>query len=424
MSDSLHVGVIGAGIIGLATALWLQRAGCRVTLLDQQEPGEGTSSGNAGVFADYARVPFASMAQLKQLPSQLLDRQSPLSIQASYLPRLLPFGLRFIKSCGPEQFLAGCRAMAQLQRTTLHDDHILLDATHAHDLIRHKGALALCSTEQGLQQARQGHLKLRAELGTEIVMLSRREAADLEPALGDFHAGGVYYPNTRFTVSPLALSRRYAAHFILNGGRLIRTKANRLSPEPQSCLVNAGDQDLRFDHIVICSGVASANMTAALGAHIPLASERGYHLMLDDSDITLQRPIVWLDKATFLTPMQDGIRVAGTAEFAHDTAPPNPARSALMRQTAQTMLGHMPNVLSSWVGSRPSTPDSLPVIGRLPGQQRVWVAFGHGHLGLTLSSVTGRLISESLLAGRELPEIAPYSPSRFTSSTGTRTRTP
>lgn len=421
MADTLHVGVVGAGIVGLATALWLQRSGCRVTLLDRQEPGEGTSSGNAGVFADYGRVPFASMAQLKQLPGQLLDRRGPLSIQASYLPRLLPFGLRFARACRPEQFLAGCRAMTQLQRTAPRDDAVLLDAAQANDLVKANGALALCSTEDGVRQAREGHLKLRAELGTAIAMLDRQEVAEMEPALGDFHAGGAYYPNTRFTINPLALSQRYADHFTRNGGRFIQAEVGRLSPGPQSCTLSASGRNLRFDHIVICSGVASAAMAAPLGARIPLASERGYHLMLDATGISLQRPVVWLDKATFLTPMQDGIRVAGTAEFASETAPANSARQALMQQTAKAMLGHLPPVLSTWVGSRPSTPDSLPVIGRLPGQDRVWVAFGHGHLGLTLSSVTGRLISESLRAGAELPEIAPYSPARFTSFSATRT---
>ncbi len=414
MADTLHVGIVGAGIVGLATALWLQRAGCRVTLIDRQNPGEGTSSGNAGVFADYGRVPFASMAQLRQLPGQLLDRQSPLSIQASYLPRLLPFGLRFVQACRTEQFSAGCQAMAQLQRTAPQDDDVLLDTAQAHDLVKAHGALALCSTEQGVQQARAGHLKLRAELGTTITMVSRHDVAQMEPALADFHAGGAYYPDTRFTINPLALSRRYAAQFIRDGGRFVRADAGRLTPGPRSCDVNVNGQDMPFDQIVICTGVASAAMAAPLGIRIPLASERGYHLMLDAANIALQRPVVWLDKATFLTPMQDGIRVAGTAEFAPETAPANQARSALMQQTAKAMLGHLPDVLSNWVGSRPSTPDSLPVIGRLPGQTRVWVAFGHGHLGLTLSSVTGRLISESLCAGIELPEIAPYSPSRFT----------
>lgn len=414
MADTLHVGIVGAGIVGLATALWLQRAGCRVTVIDRQGPGEGTSSGNAGVFADYGRVPFASMGQLRQLPGQLLDRQSPLSIQASYLPRLLPFGLRFLQACRPEQFQLGCQAMAQLQRTASQDDAVLLDAAQAHDLVKAHGALALCSTEQGVQQARKGHLKLRAELGTTITMVSRQEVADMEPALGDFHAGGAYYPDTRFTINPLALSQRYAEHILRNGGRFIRADVGLLTPSAQSCKVNLKGQTLSFDQLVVCTGVASAAMLAPLGVRIPLVSERGYHLMLDAADIALQRPVVWLDKATFLTPMQEGIRVAGTAEFAPETAPAKQARSVLMQQTARTMLGHLPDVLSSWVGSRPSTPDSLPVIGSLPGQTRVWVAFGHGHLGLTLSSVTGRLISESLCAGIELPEIAPYSPSRFT----------
>lgn len=413
MPQPSHVGIIGAGIIGLSTALWLQRAGLKVSLIDRNEPGEGTSFGNAGVFADYGRVPFASMSQLKQLPSMLMDRESPLSVQTRYVPKLLPYGLRFLQACKADNFESGCQAMAQLQNAAALADTELLSATNANDLVRATGALALCSTEQGLKSALDGHLRLRAELGTRVEPVNRQQVADMEPDLGDFYAGGAYYPNTRFTVSPIALSKRYADHFLAAGGEFVRGSVTHLLPAEERCTVVTEHQRLSFDHVVVCTGVASAKFASQVGVTIPLVSERGYHVMLEPSQTQLSRPVVWLDKATFLTPMQDGIRVAGTAEFAAQEAKPSQNRSDMMIKNAAIMLGREPRVRSTWVGSRPSTPDSLPVIGRAPASRRVLLAFGHGHLGLTLAAVTGRLITESICQGHDTPETQAFSPYRY-----------
>lgn len=418
MSVPSNIAVIGAGIVGLSTALWLLRLGLSVTLIDRDEPGHGTSFGNAGVFADYARIPFANYGQLRQIPGMLLDRQSPLSLQTRYLPALLPYGWHFFRACSPRRVSAGCEALTWLQRTAVADDEVLLGETGAAELVRRSGAIALVGTAEGLAAATAGHFRQREALGARVQLLSAAEVAQLEPGLAPFYAGGVLYPNTRFTVSPIGISRRYAAHFAANGGRLLRDEVQQILDGVDGCELRTSSGHHRFDRVVVCAGVEGARLARQLGLRIPLASERGYHLMLEGNGPGVSRPVVWLDKATFLTPMEDGLRVAGTAEFAAPGTPPDPGRTALMLDNAARMLGRTPRVASSWVGSRPSTPDSLPLIGPVPGHPRFTLAFGHGHLGLTLSSVTGRLVAESILGTQDPAALAPFSPARFSSGAG------
>ena len=413
MAPNTHIAVIGAGVVGLATALWLQRSGHRVTLIDRQEPGQGTSYGNAGVFADYARLPMTSFAQLRSVPGMLMDKESPLSIQARYAKHLIPYGWNFLKACTPEKYRRGCDALTSLQLMAPEADAVLLDETGSNDLVRHAGALAVFGTREGFDAALEGHLKDRRAQGVNMQQLSAGEVRELEPDLAAFHVGGVLYPDTRHTVSPVELSRRYARHFVAHGGQVLQEEIKTLADTGPGCAVHTDQGVHHFDRAVICAGVAAAGLAAQLGVRVPLVSERGYHLMLDADSWHLNRPVVWLDKATFLTPMEDGVRVAGMAEFADPDAPQKKEKTELMRKTAEKMIGRTPTVKSSWVGSRPSTPDSLPVIGRVPGHPDFVLAFGHGHLGLTLSAVTGRLVAESMEDARHEKILAAFSPGRF-----------
>ncbi|WP_170940386.1 NAD(P)/FAD-dependent oxidoreductase [Bordetella genomosp. 7] len=306
MSQTKRVAVIGAGIVGLSVALWLQRAGVRdVILIDKAPPGGGASFGNAGVMADYARVPFANWAQFKQLPRALLDRSSPVAVRRHYLPPMLRYAAGFARACTPSRFHAGCRALVALQRTAVQDTTTLLQHAGATSLVRDSGVLALSSSRAGLQQALAGHVGLRERLGARAARLS---AAD---------------------------------------------------------------------------------------------------------DIALTRPVAWLERSVYLTPMLGGIRVAGVAEFAQPDHPASDELFALLEADAATMLGRRPTVTSRWVGARPSTPDSLPIVGRVPSCKAVSLALGHGHLGLTFAAVTARLVAESVVRGDDTAEMAPFLPARF-----------
>lgn len=413
MAGRKSVAVIGAGIVGLSTALWLQRAGHDVTLIDREPPGEGTSSGNAGVFADYARLPFAAFYNLRGMPRMLMDPEGPLSIQPRYMTQLFGYGLRFVKACGRRAYMNGRAALTALQTAARGADDELLGMAHARDLVRHSGCLALVGSAAGLEAALAGHFKERREQGTSMRVVSVCEVAELEPGLQRFHAGGVFYPETRHTVNPLELSRRYARSFVKAGGRFVRDDVRRLAQSERNALVETTSNVRTFDQVVLCAGYASAHLARSLGLKVPMASERGYHLMVDSTGLALQRPVVWLDKATFLTPMDGGIRVAGTAEFAYPDAALASARTNVMLSNVRRMLGTDPDVLSTWVGSRPSSPDSLPVIGRIPGAPNFTAAFGHGHLGLTLAAITGKLVSESIDGRPTSVDLSPFLLDRF-----------
>lgn len=425
MTENKKIAVVGAGVIGLATAIDLQRAGFNVTLIDKDEPGMGASFGNAGLFADYARLPFARFATLFNMPGMLLDKESPLSLQGRYLPALLPYGMGFVKACQEQNFKAGCIALKALQEHTREADEQLFALTGAQDLVKAEGCLGLFAGQQGFDKAKQDDLYKRQQQGVNLQFLNAVEVHELEPDLADFYVGGVYYPDTRFTVSPLALCRRYFDYFIEQGGTFLQDRVLSLKPSKgpsavsstsggsHSARVQMSRETLEYSQVILTAGVASKSLLKPLGISIPLVSERGYHLTLDTADKHLTRPVGWLDKAVFLTPMESGVRIAGTAEFAYEDAPASTDCTDNMLAHASHMLGMQPEVKSDWVGSRPSTPDSLPVIGQLQQYPQITLAFGHGHLGLTLAAVTAQLVSE--LAQGQTPSLplAPFAPERF-----------
>lgn len=411
--ENEHIVIIGAGIVGLSTALSLQKSGYRVTLIDREDPGMGASFGNAGLFADYARLPFTKFAMLRKMPGMLLDSTSPLSMQGRYLPNLVTYGLGFVKSCLPSKYEQGRAALSSLQNFAPAADQQLLQLTQSEDLIKANGCLALFDSEQAIEDARNGDMAERVQQGVSLEFLSAGEVADLEPGLSAFHAGGVFYPNTRFTVSPVELSRRYAEHFVAQGGSIVLDEVQEISAQGPGVRVRSTDSVTHFDKLVLCAGVASKELLKPIGCNFPLVSERGYHLTLGTDGKKLSRPVGWLDKAVFLTPMSDGVRLAGTAEFAYADAPLNPQRASVMLEHAKVMLGQEPEIRSTWVGSRPSTPDSLPVIGTLKKFPQICVAFGHGHLGLTFGAVTGQLISEIIRGVKTSVDLTPFAPERF-----------
>ena len=400
-------------MVGLSTALSLQRAGYQVTLIDREDPGMGTSFGNAGLFADYARLPFTKFAMMRKMPGMLLDSTSPLSMQGSYLPNLVPYGWEFFKSCFRSRYESGRAALTSLQECAVQADRELLNLTAANDLVKANGCLALFDSDQGVEDARCGDMAERIQQGVNLEFLSAGEVADLEPDLAAFHAGGVFYPDTRFTVSPVSLSQNYARYFTANGGVILQDEVHKVIANGQGVSLRLSDNVEHYDNLVICAGVASKALLKPLGCNFPLVSERGYHLTLDTDGKQLSRPVGWLDKAVFLTPMADGVRLAGSAEFAYDDAPLNPKRTDVMLNHAKVMLGHEPEIRSTWVGSRPSTPDSLPVIGPLKNHPQISVAFGHGHLGLTFGAITGQLITESIQGVQTSVDLTPFAPERF-----------
>ena len=409
-----HFTVVGAGIVGVCCAFSLLRDGHRVTLIDRDEPGRGCSYGNGGIIQVGASVPVATPGVLLQVPRMLLDPNGPLVIRWSCLPRLTPYLLRFIAAARPERVERISVAIAALLDRAIDAVREMLGAAGALDAIAHTGELYVYQSETAYQAARTAH-DMRRRRGVRVEELSADEVRHLVPAITPSVRRGVFLPDCMTTASPFHLTTRLVEAFRRDGGVVLRETLRDIemaSDRRMALLTDAGRHDV--DRLVLATGAWSRRWAAKLGARIPMDTERGYHVMLSDPGIDLRIPVLSGDHRFGVTPMAGGIRVAGTAELASLHAPPNYRRAEMLLPMAEALFpGLRTKPHENWMGHRPSTPDSLPVIGRSPRLPEAFFAFGHGHLGLTLGPITGMVVAD-LAAGRPPPvDMAPYAAERF-----------
>lgn len=410
-----HVIVIGAGIVGVATGLCLQRDGWSVTLLAPEPPGEaGAAIGSAGLFATQTVQPLAMPGVLAKVPRMLVDPEAPLSVRLAYLPRLLPWLARFLRAGRPAEVERLSVALADQLRGTFEAYAPLIDAAAAGELVQRRGLLTAYRTAEQLQAA-QREIDLRRRRGIRLEVIAAGALRQMAPALSPDYRHGVVYPDCGHTPDPAALLRALAAALTAGGGRFVRAAASGFAQNGATvAAVLAGGATHPADAVVVAAGAWSLPLARALGWRIPLDYERGYHVTLAEPGIALDLPVIVGDVRFAITPMRAGIRLAGTVEFAGLRAPPNPRRhEMLIRQAQRCLPGLDVSRPSRWMGFRPSFPDSLPVIGRSPSHANVYFGFGHGHLGLTSAAVTGMAIAD--LAANRAPafDLTPFSVARF-----------
>ncbi|MBM3485689.1 MAG: FAD-dependent oxidoreductase [Alphaproteobacteria bacterium] len=408
------VTVIGAGTVGVCTALWLQRDGHRVTLVDRCGPGEATSFGNAGLIQTGAVVPIATPGVLRQVPRMLTDPKGPLVIRWQYLPRLAPWLLRFIAAARPDRVEEISIALAALLGEAKDGYRPLIEAAAAEDLVRPLGELYVYRRESSYLAHAPYHA-LRRRRGINVVDLGPDELRQVEPALGPGFHRGVLLPDSLGTANPYRLTSQLARHFVANGGAIRRETVTdiEVGPDgPRALVTESGRSPV--DHLVVAAGAWSKPLARRLGHPVPLETERGYHMMLPDPGVSLRVALLSGDHRFAITPMVDGVRLAGTAELASLDAAPNYARAEMLVPMAQAIVPAL-NTAGGvrWMGHRPSVPDSLPVIGRSSLHARVFFAFGHGHLGLTLAGITGRLVADALAGRTPRVDLAPFRIERF-----------
>ena len=414
MGPPRDVIVLGAGIVGLCSALSLQRDGHRVTLIDRLPPGEGTSYGNAGLIQVDAVLPIAMPGILRKVPRMLTDPEGPLVIRWRYLVRLAPWLLRFVAAARPGRVESISRALAALLEHAHASYRPLLSASGAEDLFVPTGELFVYRTRAAWEASKPDH-EHRRRLGIAMEEVGPSEMRQLEPALSSDVEFGVFSPGCLRVADPLTLSRRLADAIVRGGGTILQeavTDIERGPDGPAAVITDKGRHDV--DRLVIAMGAFSKRWAAIAGARLPLDTERGYHLMLPRPGVELRTPLLVGDHRFGITPMTHGVRLAGTAELASLDAPPNYRRSRMLGRMAQRVVPELElDDAEEWMGFRPSMPDSLPVIGPVPGSDRVFLAFGHGHLGLTLGAVTGQIVAD-LVAGRDSEiDPTPYRADRF-----------
>lgn len=407
------VAVIGAGVVGMATALTLQRAGHAVTVFDPQPPGEGCSRGNAGIIASYGVTPVQTPGIFWDVPGMLLDSESPLAVRWSYLPPLLPWLLRFTLASGAKRVEEVSVALSALLQHVDADWKDMAAEAGADSLLQDCTILVLYGDEKGWRDG-QFCLNLRRRRGVVTEEIPVEEALRLEPALAPVFTRAALTPGQSWCLDPLALTRALVDRFRSLGGEVRVEKVRAARPRSEGGAALQSDSgESEWDDVVLTAGAWSRPLAAMLGAKLPLGTERGYHVMLDQGAGLLSRPVNLYDRGFYMTPMADGLRCAGTVELGGLDAPPDPKRADVIERQVRRLLPDAGEKRSDWLGFRPSMPDSLPVLGPAPGRRGIWLNFGHGHMGLTLAATCARITAD-LIAGRT-PAIdpAPYSATRF-----------
>jgi D-amino-acid dehydrogenase len=406
--------VIGSGIIGLSVAFFLKRDGWSVTILDPRSPTETTASGSAGLLAVGHVTPVAMPRLLRQLPRTLLDSESPLKLRLAYLPRLAPWMFGFVRAGAASRIGPICDALHALLRDAKDAYRVVLTECAAGDLMRDCGLLVLYRDARS-RDAASHELDIKERLGVRFDRIDRANMLRLVPCLAPGVTAGVFYPDYGHCLRPDALLRVIAAELTKRGVEFIHRPASSFEFGAVGVTaVHAAGERFAAELVVLAAGAWSRPFAAMLGARLPLEAERGYHVELKDTGVELGCPVVPSDARFSMTPMANGLRLAGTIEFSGLAAPPDPRRHELMVRQAQRVLrGLRTEQRAHWVGYRPSMPDSLPVIGRAPAAPNVVLSFGHGHIGLTTGPVTGRLIAD-LAAGRPPAiDLSPFRAERF-----------
>jgi D-amino-acid dehydrogenase len=413
-----RVGVIGAGIVGVCTASWLQRDGHSVFLIEAGEPGRGASFGNAGCLNGSSVTPVSMPGVIRNVPRWLFDPLGPLSLRWSYLPVIAPWLLRFMRAGTPEKVRAQARALRPLLGPTLDALTPLVSAAGAEDLVHRLGHLYVYRSAESLAKDRLAWM-LRRDNGVEVDEFDADELRQLEPALSREYVRGLLVRENGHTSNPLGLVERLLGHFLRSGGELVRARAHGFRLEGgRLAAIQTDSGDLAANPAIVCAGAYSKPLAAALGDRVPLETERGYHLMIADPEAMPRIPTADADGKFVATPMDTGLRFAGTVELAGLAAPPDWRRARILLAQGRKMLpglaaSHPEGRISMWMGHRPSLPDSLPVLGPSSATPDVIYAFGHGHVGMTAAPMTGKIVAD-LVAGRPPSiDIAPFAPGRF-----------
>ncbi len=415
MTDRRTIGVVGAGVVGLCVARYLQRDGHRVTIVDPVPPGENCSFGNAGSFSTSSILPNASIGVLKKVPKWLMDPTGPLALRYSYLPRMVPWLASFIRSASPDWADKCAVALASAYRSGYDDMLGLLQHSGGAGLVDKRGMLYAYESAAN-RDADRGGFDKRASFGFTMEYLDEGQLREIEPALSARFKAGIFCPDHGMTFDPEAVVKNLAEGFVRDGGNINTSRLTGLRHDgPRIAGIETDSGPLDLDALVVAAGAWSGRIAEMVEDHVLLEAERGYHVTAPNHGTDMKVPVTWSEKKVVMTPMRMGLRLAGTAEFGGLDAPPDPKRTELLRWMMQEMAtGVNLEGSTEWMGRRPATSDSLPVIGPSPRVRGMYYAFGHGHLGLTGAAPTGRLIAD-LVAGRETPAFdpAPFSIERF-----------
>lgn len=407
------VTVIGGGIVGICTALSLVERGARVRLIDRDEPGQGASYGNAGVISPWSVVPNSIPGLWKNIPGWLLDPEGPIHLPLRKLPKFVPWGLRFLSQGRASRVRKISAAMATLNLHSIelfrrhlagtNHEHLIRDSMYVHVYRREKD-VSLTNLENDLRRA----------AGADVEPVDGAELRRIEPALSTDYKAAILIKGQARAHDPGKIGQVLADKLQKLGGEILRRTVKRLDRWENGWKIATDNGVLEAEQIVIAAGIWSAALLKPLGISLPLAAERGYHVMFRSPGVELDNSVMDTELKFVSSSMEGGLRSAGTAEFTDIDAPETRARAQILVRQSRRMLPDLnTSDTQSWMGVRPSFPDSLPALGPIPGQSGLFAAFGHSHHGLMMAPKTGELVADCVMGRRSNIDLGPYRTDRF-----------
>ena len=407
------VGVIGAGIQGVCISLCLIKKGFRVTLIDRDEPGGNSASyGNAGHFSPYASVPINRPDVLIDVPAMLFSATGPLSLKWNYVPKMIPWFIKFIKNCSRKKMMHTAKYMHQILDLALPAYDDLFKEIDISGLVENKGIIYFWTNKD--LKSRELEINIRKELGVEQQLLTAHEIHDLEPHIRKIYHSGIYYPSARHARNPKKILLKLFDLFLQKGGHFEKQNVNTINfSSDEKPIIKTNLNSYIFDKSVIACGAFSKKLTDEVNEKIPLDTERGYHVHFKGHDHLLTRPVIFLNKGFGITPMEPGLRVVGTVEFGGLNNPISKKRIINLVNNAKYLFPELTKHYDEWLGFRPTLPDCLPVMGPSKNYKNLYYSFGHHHLGWTLGAISGKIMARMIAGENTNLDLSVYSSLRF-----------
>ena len=406
------VGIVGAGIQGVCIGLQLIKKGIPTTIFDKYDPGSMASYGNAGHFSPYAVLQFNRPDVLYDVPKMLFSSNGPLALKWNYVPKMIPWFYRYLKSCNKKSMMHTAKYMHQILDLSLDAYEDIFKEIDMTNLIERKGIIYIWTNKN--LKSRNLEIKIRNELGIKQKHLTKDEVLDLEPNLNPIFDAGVIYDYSYHARDPQGILKKIFQLYKNLGGKFIKSEVKNIEQvSVKETEILTESNKYKFEKTVLASGAFSKKFTDQLGEKIPLDTERGYHVHFKNMDHLLKRPVIFLDRGFGMTPMNQGLRAVGTVELGGLKNPPSKKRIEYVIKCAKELLPQLQQHEDEWLGFRPTLPDFLPIIGPSLKNKNIIYAFGHHHLGWTLGAVTGKIVSGIVAEEKTNLDLSPYSSKRF-----------